>query len=325
MKMVLFDFTFFVEQCLVVALAFLLDVVFGEIPDKMHPTVWMGKVIGWAKPQLKNTNCLIEKINGVLLCISIIALFALPVGLLLWILRQTTVWGWLMYVVVAAILLKSTIAIKCMLKYTMPIAEALKMKKLDCAKQWLPYIVRRDPDRLDEQHVLSATVESIAESTTDGVTSPLFFFALFGVPGAFAFRVINTLDSMVGYKDAAHINIGWFSAKMDTIANFVPARLTAVLMVISAALLGANWKKAWRILQRDKNKTVSPNAGWTISAMAGALEVQLEKEGHYTLGDRGKLSPHHIIEAWQNMVLTSVLFGIIVVVPILALRAIIWF
>ncbi|MGF3523275.1 MAG: cobalamin biosynthesis protein, partial [Candidatus Bathyarchaeia archaeon] len=121
-----------------------------------------GKVIGWAKPKLKNTNRLIEKINGVLLCVSVIVLFALPVGLLLWILRQTAVWGWLMYIVVAAVLLKSTIAIKCMLKYTMPIAEALKMKKIDCAKQWLPYIVRRDPKRLDEQHVLSAAVESIA-------------------------------------------------------------------------------------------------------------------------------------------------------------------
>jgi adenosylcobinamide-phosphate synthase len=230
-----------------------------------------------------------------------------------------------MYIVVAAVLLKSTIAIKCMLKYTMPIAEALKMKKIDCAKQWLPYIVRRDPKRLDEQHVLSAAVESIAESTTDGVTSPLFFFALFGVPGAIAFRVVNTLDSMVGYKDAVHVNIGWFSAKLDTMANFVPARVTALLMVISAALLGANWRKAWHILHRDKNKTASPNAGWTISAMAGALEVQLEKEGHYAVGDKGQISPNHIMDAWQNMVSTSILFVIIGVVPILALRVIVWF
>ncbi|MGF3522573.1 MAG: adenosylcobinamide-phosphate synthase CbiB, partial [Candidatus Bathyarchaeia archaeon] len=164
-----------------------------------------------------------------------------------------------------------------------------------------------------------------AESTTDGVTSPLFFFALFGVPGAIAFRVVNTLDSMVGYKDAVHVNIGWFSAKLDTMANFVPARVTALLMVISAALLGANWRKAWHILHRDKNKTASPNAGWTISAMAGALEVQLEKEGHYAVGDKGQISPNHIMDAWQNMVSTSILFVIIGVVPILALRVIVWF
>ncbi|MCX8150694.1 MAG: cobalamin biosynthesis protein [Candidatus Bathyarchaeota archaeon] len=323
--MVLFDTAFFVEQILILAVALLIDVIFGEIPDSIHPTVWMGKVIAWAKPQLKSTNSRIEKINGVLLCLGVVALFTLPIGLLLLSLRQVPIFGWLIYIIVAAVFLKSTFAVKCMLKYTMPIANALKMKDLEGAKQWLPYIVRRDPKKLDEQHVLSATVESIAESTTDGVTSPLLFFALFGVPGAFAFRVVNTLDSMVGYKDEEHRNIGWFSAKMDTAANFISARFTAVLMIISAAVLGANWKKGLSVLQRDKNKTVSPNAGWTISAMAGALNVQLEKEGHYTLGDKGQLSPNHIIEAWRIMVLTSALFGVIVVASVLALRAVVWF
>jgi|GEM_PF-577211 len=206
----------------------------------------------------------------------------------------------------------------------LPIADALKRKDLEGARQWLHFIVRRDPNKLDDQHVLSAAVESIAESTTDGVTSPFFFFALFGVPGAFAFRVVNTLDSMVGYKDAVHVNIGWFSAKLDTMANFIPARVTAVLMVVSAAVLGANWRNVWRILQRDKGKTASPNAGWTISAMAGALEVQLEKEGYYILGDEGQLSPSHVKEALEIMVLTAILFGLVVVISVLVLKAVLF-
>jgi adenosylcobinamide-phosphate synthase len=191
----------------------------------------------------------------------------------------------------------------------------------DKARQLLPYIVRRNPTELNERQIISAAVESIAESTTDGITSPFFFFALFGVPGAFAFRVINTLDSVVGYKDSENVNIGWFSAKMDTITNYIPARLTAILMVVSAMLLGENWRSSWRILQRDKNKTASLNAGWTISAMAGALNTQLEKQGYYALGDGEDISPADIRQALRIMELTVVLFGVVVVFPVLALKA----
>ena len=163
-------------------------------------------------------------------------------------------------------------------------------------------------------------MESIAESTTDGITAPFFFFALFGVPGAFAYRVINTLDSMVGYKNEENRNIGWFSANLDTIANYIPARLTAYLMVAASFLLREKWRESWRILQRDKGKTVSFNAGWTISAMAGALDTQLEKQGYYALGDDHGISPEHIPRALRVMTLTAVLFGLVVVLPVLALR-----
>ena len=210
-----------------------------------------------------------------------------------------------------------------MRQYTVPIAEAIRNKDFDKARQRLYYIVRRDPTKLSEQQIVSAAVESIAESTTDGITTPFFFFALFGVPGAFAFRVINTLDSMIGYKDEEHLNIGWFSAKLDTIANYIPARLTAVLMVAAAGLLGEKWRESWRILQRDKTKTNSVNAGWTMSAMAGALGVQLEKSGHYALGDKGEISPEHITRALRVMELTAVMFGVVVVFPIIALKALV--
>jgi adenosylcobinamide-phosphate synthase len=238
--MLQFDFSFFVESVLIFILAFFIDVAFGEIPDKAHPTVWMGTVISFLKPKLKSPNPRTEKAYGVLLCVGVVALFSVPVFWGLWALRQIPVWGWLIYVLAGAVLLKTTFALKSMRYYTYPIMKALKANDLAGAKKWLRFIVRRDPEKLDERHVISAAVESIAESTTDGVTSPFFFFALFGVPGAFAFRVINTLDSMAGYKDPANINIGWFSARMDTITNYIPVRITAVLMVASAGLLGAD-------------------------------------------------------------------------------------
>jgi adenosylcobinamide-phosphate synthase len=319
--MLLLDNSFFVDSLLIFSLAFLIDVVFGEFPDRIHPTVWIGKAIGYFKPKFKNADPRTEKLNGVILCLLIILLVAAPVGLLLFGVRLF--FGWIPYIVVSAILLETTFAVKCMRHYTVPIAEALKNKDIDKARRGLYFIVRRDPNELNEQQIASATVESIAESTTDGITTPFFFFALFGVLGAFAFRVINTLDSTVGYKDPENINIGWFSATLDTIANYIPARLTAILIVASAALLGENWRNSWRILQRDKTKTNSVNAGWTMSAMAGALDVQLEKSGHYALGDKGEISPTHIRRALRIMELTSVLFGAVVVLPVLALKALV--
>jgi adenosylcobinamide-phosphate synthase len=319
--MLLIESSVFVDSLLIFILAFLIDIVFGEFPDRFHPTVWIGKVIAYFKPKFKSENPRTEKINGVILCLLVIVLVAVPVGLLLFGIRHF--FGWIPYIVVSAILLETTFAVKCMRQYTVPIAEAIKNKDFDKARQCLYFIVRRDPTKLSERQIVSAAVESIAESTTDGITTPFFFFALFGVPGAFAFRVINTLDSMVGYKDPEHMNIGWFSAKLDTIANYIPARFTAILMVVASALLGENWRESWRILQRDKTKTNSVNAGWTMSAMAGALGVQLEKSGHYALGDKGDISPAHITKALRIMELTSVLFGAVVVFPVLALKALV--
>ena len=312
------DISLLVDSVLIFLLAFVIDAVFGEYPDRFHPTIGIGKVIAYLKPKLKNANAKIEKANGVLLALGVMLLVSVPVFLLLFWLRQS--FGSIPYIVVGAVLLKATFAVKGMGHYTKPIASALKKNDLGEARKWLHFIVRRDPNQLNERQIISAAVESIAESTTDGITAPFFFFALFGVSGAFAYRVVNTLDSMVGYKNVENKNIGWFSANLDTIANYVPARLTAYLMVAASFLLRENWRESWRILQRDKGKTASINAGWTISAMAGALGTQLEKQGYYTLGDDHGISPEHITKALRVMALTAVLFGLVVVLPVLALR-----
>ncbi|MGB9854119.1 MAG: cobalamin biosynthesis protein [Candidatus Bathyarchaeales archaeon] len=307
---------------LILTLALLIDFSFGEPPDKVHPTVWMGKFIAFLKPKLKSRNPKIEKIKGALLCLLTILVFAFPAYLLLTIIQQHL--GLVAYIMVAAIILKPTFAVKYMEHYTLSIAKAVEEGKTSEAKLLLPYIVRRNPEKLDEKQVISAAVESIAEGTVDGITSAIFYFALFGVPGAIAFRVINTLDSMVGYKDPEHVNIGWFSAKMDTIANYAPARLTAFLMIIAAWILQKNWKKAWRILKSDKGKTESLNAGWPMATMAGALDIRLEKPNFYMLGDESSNDPmpNHIHQALQIMKLTTILFGALIVLAFLTLAAV---
>ncbi len=312
------DFSLFTDAILIFFLAFLIDIVLGEYPDRIHPTVGIGKIISYLRPKLKNKSPRVEKVNGILLLITIAVLASLPVFLGLWAVR--TWFGSIPYIILGAILFKSTFAIRCMRKYTVPIAKSLKEGSLDGARKFLPYIVRRDPNTLNERQIISAAVESIAESTTDGITAPFFFFAILGVPGAFIYRVINTLDSMVGYKNEELRNIGWFSAKMDTFVNYIPSRLTAILMVAASGILGENSKESLRILKRDKNKTASPNAGWTISAMAGALNTQLSKPGYYALGDEHEIDPEDIFKALRVMELTAVLFGLVVVMPILVLR-----
>ncbi|MFX0067386.1 MAG: cobalamin biosynthesis protein [Candidatus Hermodarchaeota archaeon] len=309
------DVSLFLDSLLILLLAFVFDLFFGEMPDSIHPTWWMGKVIAFFQLKITSENSKIERINGVLLGIFVIILFVVPVYFVIFFVREFL--GWMPYIVVSAFLLYTAIAIKCMRQYTLPIADSVENHDYEKAKNLLPFIVRRDPTGLDKRHIISAAVETIAEGTTDGVTSPLFYFALFGVPGAVAFRVINTLDSMVGYKDRKHVNIGWFSARIDTIANYIPARLTAILMVVAAYLLKENWRKAWKILQRDKKNTESLNAGWTLSAMAGALRIQLEKPSFYAIGDKEDVSSAHIRRALRIMLLTTILFSVSIILPIL--------
>lgn len=300
---------------IIFALALLIDLAVGEPPIRLHPTVWMGKVIAFLEARMKNKKSRTEKANGILLGLSTIILFTLSTYLMLLLIQRY--FNQIVYVIAAAMLLKTTFAIKCMESYTLSIARTVEKGDIDEARRLLPCIVRRDPRKLNSRQIISAAVESIAEGTVDGVTSPFFYFALLGVPGAVAFRAVNTLDSMVGYKDPEHINIGWFSARLDTLANYIPARITAFLMILAAWLLDEDWKNAWRILRRDRNRTESLNAGWTMSAMAGALNVQLEKPGFYILGDnRADLSPAHIQRALHLMKLTIYMFAVLVVIPL---------
>ena len=151
---------------------------------------------------------------------------------------------------------------------------------------------------------------------TDFRLSPIIFYAFFGVPGAVAFRTINTLDGMIGFRDPENINIGWFSAKLDTVVNYVPSRLTAILIVIASAILRKDYKNAWAIARRDQSKVPSLNHGWQMAAIAGALDVQLEKPGHYIIGDpKEELDPNKIMLTLRirNLVM---LLCIILMIPI---------
>jgi adenosylcobinamide-phosphate synthase len=175
-----------------------------------------------------------------------------------------------------------------MFRHVLPIMGSLDYDLVQ-ARRHLSLVVRRDTSSLDKAHVASGAIETVAEGFVDGFISPIFFYSLFGLPGAVAYRVINTLDSMVGYKDERYLHFGWFSAKLDTIANYIPARLAFVIFVSSALILGKDWNRGICAAKKYHSATESINAGWPMSTMAGVLGVRLEKVGAYVLGEEYEL------------------------------------
>lgn len=307
----------FMASLAVVASALMIDLTVGEPPERIHLTVWMGRLISWLFSRVPSDGG-IEKLWGVILGASTIAIFTVPVWILLNYLElQTNI---VICVASSAVLLKPTIALKSLGRHVIPIAVSIREKNLEEARRLTQRIVGRNTKPLDLQHLISATVESIAEASVDGVTSPLFYFSLFGVPGAVAYRTVNTLDSMVGYQTPRYINVGRFSAKLDALVNYVPARLTGMLMIIACWLCDENWKSAFKTLKKDRTKTGSLNRGWTLAVMAGALDVQLEKIGSYALGfPKMPLSTEHIRRALRVVRATIFLFVFFVVIPLIFL------
>jgi len=248
----------------------------------------------------KNPNPKIEKLNGVFLALIVIAAITVPVFIGVWfvfILFGYPLLGSVVYVLVAAVILKLTICIKLETDGSVAVAKAIEAGDLTEAKKYA-HFSRRDARNLTGSQIASAVIESMAENLTDFKLSPILYYASFGLPGAVAFRAINTLDGMVGFKDPEHINTGWFSATLDTIVNYIPARLTTILIIAAAAIIGEDYKNGWAIACRDHTKVPSRNHGWQMAAIAGALRVQLEKPGKYIVGDPiEELTPNKIMRA----------------------------
>ncbi|MCH2404627.1 MAG: cobalamin biosynthesis protein [Nitrosopumilus sp.] len=314
------------EPIVIVAFALGIDFVFGDPKNRYHPTAWIGTLIAKLTPLAKNQNMYVEKLGGIFVVVITVGVVVTLLSILdTGISLLTTDWVTIVVSgVVVVILLKTTIAIRGMEKHAKAVLESLDQDNLDMARTNLSMIVKRNTKNLDKNHVISGVLESISENTVDGVTGPLFYFALFGLPGAFVYRVINTVDSMIGYKTDIFKNIGWFGATCDTILNYIPSRLTGLVMIISAAILQNNWKESYKIMIRDGKKTESPNAGYPMAALAGALETKFEKINHYKLGN-GEiiLTTEHVNSALTMMKLTSILFFGLVIIPIITILSLV--
>jgi len=200
-----------------------------------------------------------------------------------------------LWILASAWIMKESFSLKLLLDVVSNAARCAELGEWECARGWVQQIVRRDVHKLDEEKVLSAALESLAESLVDGYTSPLLYIALLGPVGGLLQRIANTLDGALGFKTAEYRDVGWFSAKADTALNFIPARLTALLFILLSPIAGGSMRFAFSIWRRFRNATESMNAGQPMSAMAGALRVRLEKPGSYVLGEPSEsLSPEKI-------------------------------
>ena len=308
------------ESIIIIGFAIILDLIFGDPKNRYHPTVWIGNFIGSITTCMKNGSQNLEKFGGIFIVlipvsISCIVLFGLEFSIDL---INAEFWSVVISTIFGIILFKMTIAIRGMELHALAVLDSIQKNDLAQARKNLSMIVKRNTKNLDKNHILSGTLESLSENIVDGITGPMFYFALFGLPGAFAYRIVNTVDSMVGYKTYMFKNLGWFGANCDNILNYIPSRLTGLTMVLGAMLLGHDWKNCYAIFKRDGKKTDSPNAGYPMAALAGALGTTFEKIEHYSLGSGNQeITSKKVTDAIALMKVTSLLFFGIVSIPII--------
>jgi adenosylcobinamide-phosphate synthase len=292
-------------------LALLLDLLLGDPPNRFHPTAWMGNLIAFLLRWRPRGNRLAELAYGV---------FILLTGITLSIFAGIAITQLINYLspnyqspityLLIALFLKLTISLRGLDRAARDVQSALEADNLPEARRLLSWhLVSRDTSQLDEAKVSAAAIESVAENSSDGIVAPLFFFAIGGLPAAFAYRFINTADSMLGYHDEEREWLGKVPARLDDLLNFIPARLAGLFIVLSAPFCGASLSQAWKITWRDSSQTASPNAGIPMSAMAGALGVDLEKIDHYALGKGLRLPTSKDLSRARRLLYFSVGFA----------------
>ena len=268
----------------------------------------MGKVTSLWKKGGIGQRPVAQFIYGTGMVLVTIGLFTIPAYFILLHLKGVS---YVAYVIVGAMLLKFTFSLRALRRAAVGIKRLLAEEKLDEARFELRSLVSRDTQGLPKPLLVSATVESVAENACDSFVAPLFYFLLLGVPGAIAYRVVNTLDAIIGYHQKYEY-LGKFASRLDDVVNFIPARLTALLLVLAAFLSKRDARASWQVMLSDHSKTESPNAGWTMAAVAGALNVQLEKAGHYQLGNANVTPVPQVIDTALRLMGLAALVWVII-------------
>ncbi|MDK2947744.1 MAG: adenosylcobinamide-phosphate synthase [Methanolobus sp.] len=307
------------ELVIVLLLAYALDLVFCEPPFAIHPVVWMGRLIGFFKKNIPENN---RKLYGIFIGLTTI-IFGCTIAYLVMLFMGIESIPAVLRYLVAAYFLKATFAIRCLYGAANEVRTELDAGKLDSARQKLSMYVSRNTSKLEEGQVSSAIIETTSENYVDGILSPLLFYACFGPYGliaAYVFKATSTLDSMVGYKDERHREVGWFSAKFDDVLNWIPARLSVIFLSAATLVVSLAYRKvkipdyrtAFKTGIRDGLKTPSPNSGFPMASVAGALKIKLEKPNTYVLGDGFAYPVSEDIKLTSWIILVASFFAIIV-------------
>lgn len=263
------------------SIGYVLDLILGDPDIPFHPVRLIGNFINLFEKiyrKIFSKNKKGEILGGIFLCLSVIIAAVFIPFIILYALSKINM---NLKLIAEIYFCYSLIAVKSLKTESMKVYYELKNNNLDKAREKLSYIVGRDTENLEKEQIINASIETIAENTSDGVIAPLFYMALGGSLMTFFYKAVNTLDSMVGYKNEKYINFGKFSAKLDDILNFVPSRLSAIFMISASFLLKMDYKNAIKIFKRDRFKHASPNSAQTESACAGALGIRLAGDAYY--------------------------------------------
>ena len=258
-----------------VFIGFLLDLCFGDPYWMPHPVVWIGKGISAMERILRRifpSTHRGELAAGIVLAVLIPLLSLVISGTILYLAYRISFWLWFVLHTFWAYQIPAAC---CLARESRKVCSALEEQDLPSARKQLSYLVGRETQNLDAEEVTKACVETVAENTSDGVAAPLFYLMIGGVPLGFFYKAINTLDSMVGYRNEKYEYFGKASAKLDDVVNWLPSRLCGLMMVVSAYFLRLNAKNAFRVFRQDRQNHLSPNSAQTESAAAGALGIQL--------------------------------------------------
>ena len=296
---------------------FLFDTVLGDPRSKFHPVVLIGRLISILEGVLyhEGESDRQKILAGGLLAVTVLMIVYQVSAAVDALLNQLG--NSLITVLVEGFLLSFTISPRSLAEAGREIYHYLENNDMANARYKVGWIVGRDTEKLSSGEVTRATVETVAENTVDGVIAPFFFFLLGGLPLAYMYRAANTLDSMVGYKNDKYLYFGRVSARIDDVLNYIPARITGVLFVLSAIFLKLDWRNSWRMLRRDAAKHPSPNGGWAEAAVAGALRIRLGGYNSYFgrqsfrayMGEPyEELAAKHILGCSRLMYTATVLF-----------------
>jgi adenosylcobinamide-phosphate synthase len=288
-----------VDAAAALLLAVAIDLAFGEPPDAVHPVVWLGKSIDLLENKAPDLNGNRSLAYGAVATLGIASAVALLAHASSSSLRLGPRW---MRILGLAVLLKPAFALKALLSAGGQVHDDLQRGDLGAARQSLRNLVSRDTAGLTAEECASAAVESLAENVTDSLVAPWLGFISFGLPGAWAIRAVNTLDSRWGYR-GRYEKLGKVPAVTDDLVAWIPARLSSVLLAAGARVLKFDAGGAMRCLKSDRTKTLSPNAGWTMATMAGALGCQLEKAGEYRLNSGARVCTLDDITHAERLVL----------------------
>ncbi|MCM3799037.1 adenosylcobinamide-phosphate synthase CbiB [Caldibacillus thermoamylovorans] len=265
-----------IQHVSAITLAYIIDRIVGDPPSWPHPVKWMGSLISLLDKHWNRGKA--RKWRGFAMVVLILFLVLLVTSCITFIAYRIHI---VAGVLMEAVLISTTIAQKGLQDAALEVYRPLQDHQLDEARKKLSYIVGRDTNQLDEREITRGAVETVAENTSDGVTAPMFWAFVGGAPLAFVYRAVNTCDSMVGYINDRYHEFGFASAKLDDLMNWIPARLTGMLMILVNKTLQGSKKEAWQLLFRDAGNHPSPNSGWCEAAAAALLGVQLGGRNTY--------------------------------------------